>query len=231
MEMLQPHLDFLAEHVYAVVFGAFLIEAAGVPFPSRIILLIAATLIVHVESLVPLVLASSAGALIGDHVPYLAGKLMGPRLLALYCRLSLGSERCVEQTVAYFVRFGSAAVMLSRFSASVRIFASALSGCGHISYGRFLVCDAIGTLVYGALWATVGYLIGARAAEILEQVGGVKVLLLVGPIALLSLLGYRLWRRRRHGPAQADALLAATCDAGTAPGTLAAATTAERPPR
>ena len=60
MELLQPHLDFLAEHLYAVVFGAFLIEAAGVPFPSRIILLIAATMVVGAESLVPLVLASSA---------------------------------------------------------------------------------------------------------------------------------------------------------------------------
>ena len=231
MELLQPHLDFLAEHLYAVVFGAFLIEAAGVPFPSRIILLIAATMVVGAESLVPLVLASAGGALLGDHVPYLAGKLVGPRLLVLYCRLSLGSERCVERAVAYFVRFGSAAVMLSRFSASVRIFASALSGCGHISYGRFLLCDAIGTLLYGTLWATVGYLVGARAAELLERVGGVKVLLLVGPIALLGLLGYRLWRRRRHGPAQADALIGATCADGTAPGTLGPATRAERMPR
>jgi membrane protein DedA with SNARE-associated domain len=209
MELLQPHLDFLAEHLYAVVFGAFLVEAAGIPFPSRIILLIAATFVLQAESLVPLVLASSSGAVLGDHVPYLAGKVVGPRLLDLYCRLSLGSERCVERAISYFVRYGAGAILLSRFSASVRIFASALSGCGHISYARFLAWDVVGSIVYGTLWATVGYLIGARALELLERVGGVRVLLVVGPTALICLLAYRLWRRRRHGPAQVEVLVAA----------------------
>jgi membrane protein DedA with SNARE-associated domain len=220
MESLQPHLDFLARHLYLFVFGAFLVEAAGVPFPSRIILLIAATLMERTDGLVRLVLASSAGALLGDHVPYLAGKLVGPRLLSLYCRLTLGSERCVEKTVASFVRYGAAAILLSRFSTSVRIFSSALSGCGHISYGRFLLFDIVGTLVYSTLWVTVGYLIGDRAAEILDRVGGARFLLAVGPVAFGSLLGYRLWRRRRYGPARAAALAAATCEGPLAPGSL-----------
>jgi hypothetical protein len=32
----ESHLDFLARHPYAVVFWSSLIEAAGVPFPSRV---------------------------------------------------------------------------------------------------------------------------------------------------------------------------------------------------
>src|SRR5215470_2656123 len=148
VDFIDAHLAFLVRHLLTVVFGAFLIEAAGVPFPSRILLLIAATLAEDTRQLVGLVVASTVGSLIGDHVPYLAGALTGPRILAFYCRMTLGSTDCIEKTVGYFRRFGAAAVLLSRFSATVRLFASAMSGCGHIAYWKFLTFDLVGTLVY-----------------------------------------------------------------------------------
>jgi membrane protein DedA with SNARE-associated domain len=201
MEALQAHLEFLRHHLLSVVFVAFLIEAAGIPFPSRIILIVATTITAEVRELGMLVLACASGAVIGDHVPYMGGMLAGPRLLAFYCRITLGSERCVEKTVTYFKRYGAAALLLSRFSASVRLFASALSGCGHLRYRRFLGYDVLGTLAYALLWVIVGRLIGEQAADILKRYGGVKLLIVLGPLAFGSLLAYRLWRRRRYGPA------------------------------
>lgn len=208
MEFIESHVEFLLRHLLSVIFFAFLVEAAGVPFPSRILLLIAATLAVDARQLVGLVAVSTAGSLIGDHVPYLAGMLTGPRILTFYCRITLGSAECVEKTVGYFKRFGAAAILLSRFSASVRLFASALSGCGHITYGKFVTFDLAGTLLYTAIWVTVGYLVGERAAELLGRHGGARLLLLVGPAALAVLITYRLWRRRRYGPARADVVVA-----------------------
>ena len=135
-------------------------------------------------------------------MPYTAGKVVGPRLLALYCRLTLGSTRCVETAVTYFVRFGAAAILLSRFSASVRIFASVLSGCGHISYRRFLGWDALGSVMYATLWASLGHLVGDEVQELLRRVGGARVLLFIGPTALIAVVAYRLWRRSRYGAAR-----------------------------
>jgi membrane protein DedA with SNARE-associated domain len=114
----------------------------------------------------------------------------------------------VEKTVGYFRRFGAHAVLLSRFSASVRLFASALSGCGHIRYWKFITFDLAGTVIYTAFWATIGYLVGERAAEFLGRHRGARLLMLVGPVALATLIVYRLWRRRRHGPARADVVIA-----------------------
>jgi membrane protein DedA with SNARE-associated domain len=204
VEFVQSHAQYLLDHLLVVVFLVFLVEATGVPFPSRLVLLIAATLASEPWELAGLVAVTTAGALLGDHVPYLAGALAGPRVLAFYCRVTLGSAGCVDKTVGYFRRFGPAAILMARFSASVRIFASALSGCGHISYGRFLGYDLAGTLVYAALWVTVGALVGDQAAEILSRHGRARLLLLVGPLALATVVGYRLWRRRRDGPARAD---------------------------
>jgi membrane protein DedA with SNARE-associated domain len=206
MDFIQSHLDFLFDHSLIIVFAAFLIEGAGIPFPSRIVLLIAATIATEPRTLVSLVAASTGGALIGDHVPYFAGAMTGPRILAFYCRITLGSEHCIDKTVRYFTRFGPAAILLSRFSTSVRLFAAALSGCGHISYSRFLAFDVIGTVLYAALLVTVGHLIGDTAAEFLQRRGGMRLLLLVGPIALAGLLAYRLYKRSRYGAAKSDAL-------------------------
>jgi membrane protein DedA with SNARE-associated domain len=205
MEWIEAHFDFLVQHLFAVVFAAFLIEAAGLPFPTRLLLIVAATL-AEPRQLGGLVVATTAGALIGDHVPYVAGALTGPRILALYCRLTLGSEHCVERTVGYFKRFGAGAILLSRFSHSVRLFASALSGCGHIPYWKFILLDVVGTILYAALWVGVGHLVGEPAADFLGRHGATRLLLLIGPLALATLIGYRLWRRRRYGPAKSDVL-------------------------
>lgn len=207
MDLVQPHLEFLLRHVLTVVFVAFVVEAAGVPFPSRIILLIAATVASDARQVAALILLGTAGSVIGDHVPYLAGAYMGPRVLAFYCWITLGSAACVEKTAGYFKRFGAAAVLLSRFSASVRLFASALSGCGHITYWKFVTFDLVGTLAYITVWTTVGYLIGQRAIDFLGRHRGARLLVLVGPVALATLLAYRLWRRRRYGVATADAVI------------------------
>jgi membrane protein DedA with SNARE-associated domain len=217
VEFIHSHLDFLLRHVLTVVFVAFLVEAAGVPFPSRILLLIAATVAIDARQVAALVVVGTAGSLIGDHVPYLAGAMTGPRILTFYCWITLGSAACVEKTVGYFRRFGAAAVLLSRFSASVRLFASALSGCGHITYWKFVTFDLLGTVVYIAVWATVGYIVGERAAELLGRHRGARLLVLVGPVALATLIVYRVWRRGRYGAARADVIVAeSSCVEGPA---------------
>jgi membrane protein DedA with SNARE-associated domain len=206
MEAWQPHLDDLAPHLLTIVFASSLVEATGVPFPSRIILIVAATLTSSPGGLLGLMLAAIAGSLIGDHGPFLAGRAMGPRLLAVYCRLTLGSERCVEKTIDYFRRFGAGAVMLGRFVTSVRLFSAVLSGCGHLSYRQFVTYDLLGTMVYAVLWVTIGHLVGEQVGDLLARHRSARLLVLVVPVACVGLFTYRLVRRLRYGPARATAV-------------------------
>ena len=220
MEIAQPFVDFLTAHAAVVVFVTTLAEAAGIPLPSRIVLLLAATIVVGGKALLLVAVAAAVGSLIGDHVLYTLGLLTGPRLLGIYCWITLGSEQCVEKTVASFTRFGAPAILFSRFSTGVRLFSSVLSGCGHITYARFLGYDVVGTLVYVALWTTVGHVAGERALEIMGRHEGLRGLVLVVPAAFLTLIAYRLWRRARYGgpdlsrTAMRTATVAA-CDAQT----------------
>jgi membrane protein DedA with SNARE-associated domain len=199
---LEPYLDFLADHPFSVVFVSSFVEAAGLPFPSRVILVLTPAFLATESDLLRLILVASAGALFGDHIPYLAGRLMGTRLLGLYCRVTLASDACVETTLRYFLRFGPAALLFSRFSASVRLFASACAGCGHITYPRYVAFDTAGTLVYTTLVVLLGWFIGERAVDFLTTDSRRFVFLGAVVLAFVTLIAYRLWRRRRFGRAQ-----------------------------
>ena len=202
MEAVQPFVGWLREHLLAVVFVASLIDATGLPFPGRLILVAAGISATENHRVVLLIVTSVLGSLVGDHILYAVGMRGGRRLLTLYCRLSLGSVRCVERTVAYFRRFGATAVLVCRFSTGVRLFAAILAGSGQIRYRRFMALDAIGTLVYATLWIVFGSMLGAA---ILERISGFgRVLLLLGPAALIGVLSYRLIRRWWYGPAAGD---------------------------
>ena len=202
MDAARPFLGWLHEHLLPVVFLTSLIDATGLPFPGRAMLVAAGIAAAGHRDVVVLVMTGVTGALLGDHLLYALGRRRGPRLLALYCRLSLGSARCVENTLACFRRFGALAVLIGRFSTSVRLFAAVLAGSGEIRYRRFILLDVIGSLVYMTLWITLG---AAFGAVVLEQVGRpLQALLLLGPAALVAVLLYRLYRRRRYGAASRD---------------------------
>jgi len=202
MDAVRPFLGWLQEHLLPVVFVTSLIDATGLPFPGRAMLVAAGIAAGGPRDVVLLVLTGVTGALLGDHLLYALGMRRGPRLLALYCRLSLGSVRCVEKTLAYFRRFGAFAVLIGRFSTSVRLFGAVLAGTGEIGYRRFLLLDLVGSIVYMTLWIVLGATVGAVA---LERVGRpLQAVLLLGPIALVAILLYRLFRRWRYGAASRD---------------------------
>ena len=203
---LQPYLAFLAEHPFSVVFWSALIEAAGVPFPSRLILVLTPAFLMTETDLVRLILAGTAGAVLGDQVPYSAGRVAGTRLLGFYCWVTLGSDACVEKALRYFERFGPAALLFSRFSASVRMFAAACAGCARMTYTRYVGLDITGTLAYTTFWALVGWFIGERAVTFLTTDRRRWVFVAAVGLAFITLISYRLWRRWRFGRAQAKAV-------------------------
>jgi membrane protein DedA with SNARE-associated domain len=230
MDFLTPHLEFFAAHPFGVVFFASLIEAAGIPFPSRIILILAPAFI-HTDSDLPwLAVVAALGFVLGDHVPFLAGRIAGMRVLEIYCKVTLGSERCVETALGYFRRFGAPAVLIGRFSTSVRLFAAACAGCGHISYPRFLTFDSLGALLYTCVWVLVGSFIGEPAVEFFTRDPRRFTFLGLVLLVFAGVIGYRLWRRfkARSTASVSPAAIAQSRAPHTRPGSNS---TASRPAR
>src|SRR3989442_13000025 len=118
MGCVDSYLGLVADHPFAVVFVSTLVEAIGIPFPSRVILILTPAFLITDKEYAGLVTVAIVGALLGDHVPYFAGRFAGLRMLGVYCRLTLGSDQCVEKTIRLFQRFRSWAILASRFSTS-----------------------------------------------------------------------------------------------------------------
>jgi membrane protein DedA with SNARE-associated domain len=203
-------LDILIHDRSLVYLGLLLIaliDATGLPFPGRALLVAAgATMATGWSNVLAMTLAAALGALAGDHLWYAAGRLgAGDRISALYCRLSLASGRCEERARSRFQRFGPLAIVIGRFVAGVRFVVAPLAGGGAISYPRFLLYEAIGAVVWSGLFVGMGYALGAPARALMSRHGSGPILLGLTALALapLIIVLVRIARRRRHGPAAA----------------------------
>jgi membrane protein DedA with SNARE-associated domain len=193
----QPYLGYLGQHLYAFVFVVAAIDATGVPFPGRILLVMAGALSIGSADLAAIVLSTAAGAVGGDHVLYALGRLGGPRVHALYGRWTMAGEAWRAKAEGYFQRFGAAAIILGRFAFTIRLLAAFLAGAGTMSYGRYLTFDAVGALVWAALLVLFGRVLGSRATAMLERYPGAQWLLVALPFAVVGIAAFRLWRRGR----------------------------------
>ncbi|MBI3014260.1 MAG: DedA family protein [Candidatus Tectomicrobia bacterium] len=122
-------LDSFVRHGYWILFGAILLDNAGLPLPGELFLMTFGALarMGQVDPVSGLLVAWLA-ALIGDSIGYWMGRLGGHGLLKLYCRLTLGSGDCMENALDFYRRRGPAAVILGRFIVGVRGFLFPLAG-------------------------------------------------------------------------------------------------------
>ncbi len=190
--------------VHIGLFLTALIDATGLPFPGRALLVTAgATMATGWSDVLTMTLAAALGATSGDQVWYVAGRLgAGDRITALYCRLSLASGRCEQRARARFERFGPLAIVIGRFVAGVRFVAAPLAGSGGMSYPRYLLYELLGALVWSGLLIALGYVLGTPGRALMARFGSGPILAILIALALapLVIVLVRLLRRRRHGP-------------------------------
>lgn len=200
---LEPVLGLLIAHGYWIVFAAIFLDNAGLPIPGELLLLISGALARNGDLDLGMgLLVASAAAVSGDSVGYWLGRLTGDRVLRTYCRATLGSGACVRRAVSYYHHYGPATVIVGRFVMGVRAFLSPLAGSARMPFGRFLLFDSVGALVWSGVFTLVGYAFGWRLAP--DDDGfrtGSRVLLGVVGLGFGVYLVVKLLRHRHHGVA------------------------------
>ncbi|HTV83099.1 MAG TPA: DedA family protein/thiosulfate sulfurtransferase GlpE [Acidobacteriaceae bacterium] len=186
-------LDVFIRYGFAVVLLWVLGEQLGIPIPSTPLLLTAGTLSATHKLSLPMILAAAlAGSLLADSVWYAFGKRYGGAVVRLVCRLSLESTACVRKTEGYFSKRGAPALLLAKFVPGLGTVAAPIAGQSGMSYGKFLVFDGTGAL----LWALTSLLGGRFFGDVLKR--NPHALSLAGHFAvvifLLLLLGFLGWR-------------------------------------
>jgi membrane protein DedA with SNARE-associated domain len=161
--------QLLTDYGVLAVFVIVGVESIGVPVPGETMLIVAALYSgsTHNLSIVAIVAAAAAGAIVGDNIGYAVGRHGGWRLLRRHGHRVGLDERRLKLGRYLFLRHGGKVVFFGRFISILRTYAAALAGANHMPFRRFFAFNASG----GVIWASIygfGYYFAASVLKKLD---------------------------------------------------------------
>jgi len=186
-------------HQYGVaaVFVILTFESLGMPLPGELLLVVAGVLASRGEiSFAFLYISAWAGAVIGDNIGYMIGRMLGHNLLSRYGeKIGLNAAR-FRKVEAIFAQYGPVTVGFARFLNVLRQLNGVVAGTLEMDWRRFLLFNALGGALWVLVWTMAGYYLGLHEADIVELVHKLGLLgTIVALIALFVILTYACGHR------------------------------------
>ncbi|MGK5682635.1 DedA family protein [Actinoplanes sp. URMC 104] len=177
------------------------------PIPSELVLPLAGFSASRgVFSLPEALFWTTLGSLLGAIVVYWAGALLGRqrtrRLVALIPLVKVTDfDRCEQ----WFGRHGTKAVFFGRMVPLFRSFISLPAGVERMSFWKFSVLTALGSLVWNTLFVTAGFVLGENWHRVEGYAGVFQKLVVAGVVIGVGTFVYQRLRARRVGLPADDA--------------------------
>jgi membrane-associated protein len=165
---LDKHLaDLLTNYgtlTYAILFLIVFVETGLVVMPllpgdSLLFAagaLAAATGKLELVILIPLLITA---ALLGDNVNYFIGKFFSKQIKSRE-RILFFKREYLEQTEAYYEKYGGQTIIMARFVPIVRTIAPFVAGAGSMHYSKYITFCIAGAVLWVAGISTIGYWFG-----------------------------------------------------------------------
>jgi membrane protein DedA with SNARE-associated domain/rhodanese-related sulfurtransferase len=190
---MNPHVQEIIRHGYWWLFLAALVERIGLPLlVTPVVIAAGAVAGLGEMNLTAVVAVTVAAAEIGDWIWYELGRSRGASVLRILCKISLEPDSCVRKSEDAFGRHTTSALIYSKFVPGVGRLAAPVAGLSEMPRDRFLILNALGTLLWAVGSALLGY-IPARKLPIdvlLEAVLGWFLVLLVVAVVLHMIWKY-----------------------------------------
>lgn len=129
----------------------------------------------------------------GTQTGYLIGRKLGPKVFSKPDSRFF-KQKYIDQTYAYFDKYGGRTLIVAQFIPFVRTYASVAAGVGKMPYRHFAFFNAIGVILWAGGVTLLGYLLGniAFIRDNIEALLVLVVLMSVVPVLI------EVWRKRRH---------------------------------
>ena len=150
------------------------------PIPSEVIMGLGGMAVARGDfDLTLLLVAGTAGSVVGNYAWYAVGRRIGhERLRPFVLRwgrwLTLGWSD-VERVVAFFHRHGGPVVFVARFMPFFRTMISLPAGMSRMGHARFLLYTAGGSLIWNGVLVWAGYTLGTRFGDLANYTGPVAI--------------------------------------------------------
>ena len=188
--------DWVAHYGYAAVFVLMLLDAACIPFPSEVTMLVGGWYASQGKLDVFLVgTLGMLGSLAGSWLAYWVGATAGRGFIERYGRYVLIRPHEMDRVQGWWDEHGEAAVFFGRLLPVVRTFISLPAGIARMPFWRFTAFTLLGVAIWSYAFAFLGYLLGNNWARVTTWFK------LPTLIIIAVLIGGAVWwylRRRRE---------------------------------
>src|SRR3954453_8732384 len=139
------------------------------------------------------VVAFTMAAFLGNVVGYEIGRAIGPPVRAHDGRVV--KKKYLDQTVEFFERHGSQALVIGRFVPFVRTYVTLVAGVSEMDRVKFWLWSLIGAVLWVTALVCAGYFLGSAFPGL-----GSKLDLVILGLLVLSVVpvAYEWWRHRRQ---------------------------------
>jgi membrane protein DedA with SNARE-associated domain len=198
--------DAILTYGYWVVFAAIAIESLGIPFPGETALLAGAiyAATTHHLSITLVIVAASAGAIMGDNIGFTIGHFGGHAVLLWLTRTRLArmvhfDESKIGYAQRYFAKYGDKTVFIGRFFSLLRTWVAFLAGTNRMRWTSFLFWNATGGIAWATAYGVLGYALGHNLpllGRVLSILGAFGVAL--GTLCVVGIIGWIIVLKRRE---------------------------------
>lgn len=160
-------METMASGSYAGLVFLMFAENVFPPIPSEVIVPLAGYLASRGDmTLVGVVIAGTLGSVLGALLLYALGRKLGERRLKEFAdrhgRWLTVSRRELDRAKGWFDRHGMAAVFFCRLVPGLRSLISIPAGIARMNFAAFLACTVVGSALWTAALAWIGYLLGSN---------------------------------------------------------------------
>lgn len=184
-------ITMISKFGYTGILITMAIESACIPLPSEIIMPFSGYLVSTGQfSMLGVTMAGAIGNVLGSLVAYYVGVWGGRPFVERYGPYFLVSRRDLEMADRWFLKYGEAAVLISRMLPVVRTFISLPAGIVRMNVPKFVLFSFIGAVPWCYLLAYIGLKLGERWDGLHEYFHHLDVV--IGMVLVLGFI-YFLW--------------------------------------
>ncbi|NJR51563.1 MAG: DedA family protein [Leptolyngbyaceae cyanobacterium CSU_1_3] len=189
--------EIAQQYGYWAIFFGILLENLGLPIPGETVTLAGGFLAGNHQLNYWYVLGdAAAGAILGGTCGYAIGRYGGWPLLLNLGKVFRFKETQLEEIRRQFSENAGKAVLMGRFIALLRIFASPLAGIAEMPFWKFMLYNVSGALAWASVMVSLAFFAG-QVVPLEKLIGLASQFTIVALLIVVAWIAIPLWLESR----------------------------------
>ncbi len=187
--------NLVASSGYVAIFVLSILQSCCVPTSSELTLGFAGVLAAQGKlSLPAVIVVGASGEIVGAYVAWMVGRFGGRAFVERYGKYVLMSSHDLDRAQAWYERHERWGVFASRLLPVIRNFVAVPAGVAEVPLVSFGILTALGSLIWDAAMAFIGYEIGGSWRSVMKGFSDAGYLLAAAAVVAISFVIWHRWK-------------------------------------